>query len=389
MIDAFQAATSKDDVLDSDLEDLVSCLDDEDANQLDLKELKEKKENEIPRKSSCIRARCPRQKQTCQERQGQRERGWQRQRAQQCQRQGGGKGQRHQKNVAKRLAKDRPHLQKSHHLSQQQLSPPATGQDASNEYSPGFSEGVPYEAQEIFADIAPEDPEAPTGLPASSPNAASALAEASLPPAEENRHVAEQDAEPATEPPSTVGEQEAPGEPASSSGANPPLQDVGSDAVAPPSSKQVPHTKGVPRPKIYFTPVEVLSAMLPPGCKIVPNHNEHRLSTTWMGATDGVPIDLKGKFFQESFVNKEWTTALSEIHHRLLEKLSCVSEKLPLAGRQPQKPGEVPQDVINNLKPFIKKLPEKRSYYAKNAKSTWRKKAAVSSHVLALMLLEL
>jgi hypothetical protein len=280
-------------------------------------------------------------------------------------------------------------MQKSHHLSQQQLAPPATGQDASNEYSPGFSEGVPYEAQEIFADIAPEDPEAPTGLPASSPNAASALAEASLPPAEENRHVAEQDAEPATEPPSTVGEQEAPGEPASSSGANPPLQDVGSDAVAPPSSKQVPHTKGVPRPKIYFTPVEVLSAMLPPGCKIVPNHNEHRLSTTWMGATDGVPIDLKGKFFQESFVNKEWTTALSEIHHRLLEKLSCVSEKLPLAGRQPQKPGEVPQDVINNLKPFIKKLPEKRSYYAKNAKSTWRKKAAVSSHVLALMLLEL
>ena len=92
MIDAFQAATSKDDVLDSDLEDLVSCLDDEDANQLDLKELKEKKENEIPRKSSCIRARCPRQKQTCQERQGQRERGWQRQRAQQCQRQGGGRG---------------------------------------------------------------------------------------------------------------------------------------------------------------------------------------------------------------------------------------------------------------------------------------------------------
>ena len=108
--------------------------------------------------------------------------------------------------------------------------------------------------------------------------------------------------------------------------------------------------------------------MLPPGCKILLNHNEHRFTTTWVGTTDGVPLDLKGIFFSRSFVNKEWTTALSEIHHRLWEKWSFVSEKLPLeAGRQPQKPGEVPQNVINNLKPFIEKLPEKKSYYAKNA----------------------
>jgi hypothetical protein len=41
-LDAFQAADANV-MMDSDLEDLVSCLDEEDANQLDLKELKDKK----------------------------------------------------------------------------------------------------------------------------------------------------------------------------------------------------------------------------------------------------------------------------------------------------------------------------------------------------------
>ena len=39
-------SNSKEQTLDSDLEDVVSCLDEEDANTLDLKELKEKKEIE-------------------------------------------------------------------------------------------------------------------------------------------------------------------------------------------------------------------------------------------------------------------------------------------------------------------------------------------------------
>ena len=177
-------------------------------------------------------------------------------------------------------------------------APPATGGDAGNEYSPSLlSEGVPEfgapEAQQTFAfsasECPPGNPEASTGLPASSPNAASAPAEASLPPAEENSHVAEQDAEPATEQ----------GEPASSSSANPPLQDADSEEVVPTSSKQVPHTKGVPRTKVYSTPVEVLSAMLPPGCRIVLNHNDLRFTSTWVGETAGVPLDLRGKSFQD------------------------------------------------------------------------------------------
>ena len=44
---------SKEEPFDSDLEDVVSCLDEEDANTLDLKELKEKKrKKEVPEESS-------------------------------------------------------------------------------------------------------------------------------------------------------------------------------------------------------------------------------------------------------------------------------------------------------------------------------------------------
>ena len=266
-MDSFHAAASKEDVLDSDLEELVSCLDDEDANELDLKELKEKKRKKrYQTKSAASQQHVPDRSKPARRGRG-RGRG-----------KGAGKGRGRgiRKTIGKRLAKDRP--------AEPAGAPPATEPaDAGNEYSPspGFSEGVP---DNTFADIAPEDP-------ASLPNAASALAEASLPPADENMHVAEQ------------GEQ-APSEPASSSGANPPLQDPPSSGADPPlqhppSSKQVPHTKGVPRPKVYSTPVEVLSAMLPPGCKILLNHNEHRFTTTWVGTTDGVPLDLKGIFFQD------------------------------------------------------------------------------------------
>ena len=41
--DSMGAASKEDDYLDSDLEDIVSCLDEEDANALDLKEMKAKK----------------------------------------------------------------------------------------------------------------------------------------------------------------------------------------------------------------------------------------------------------------------------------------------------------------------------------------------------------
>lgn len=118
---------------------------------------------------------------------------------------------------------------------------------------------------------------------------------------------------------------------------------------------------------MYSTPIEVLEKMLPQGAKIVLSHDEHRFLTTWVGTSEGIPLDLKGKYFSRSFnANKPWKQALSECHHRLWEKWSFVAAKGPLpAGVAPQEPGKVPEDVLLNLEPFIQKLPEKKSYSSK------------------------
>ena len=103
---------------------------------------------------------------------------------------------------------------------------------------------------------------------------------------------------------------------------------------------------------------------------MVLSHTEHRFLTTWVGTSEGVPIDLKGKHFTRSFnANKPWKKALSECHQRLWEKWTFVAAKLPLpAGVAPQKPGEVPEDVLLNLEPFIQQLPEKKTSYSQSSK---------------------
>ena len=113
----------------------------------------------------------------------------------------------------------------------------------------------------------------------------------------------------------------------------------------------------VRRVKIYTTPQEVLCCMMPPGCRMVLNFNDHRFMTTWLGPEPKeMPLDLRGQHFSKRFTNKPWRLALAECHERIWTKWSYVKKALPLkGGMTPQEPGKVPEEVLTGLEPFLKK----------------------------------
>ena len=138
-------------------------------------------------------------------------------------------------------------------------------------------------------------------------------------------------------------------------------------AVEAPVGVPAPGTPGlgVKRPKVYSTPADDLAAMMPPGAKILFNHNDHRFSSTWVGPVpQNLPPELGGKHFSRSFgPNKSWKDALSEVHYRLWDKWSYCSKLLPLpAGTQRQEPGVVPTCVVNAMEHHISKLPPRKDY---------------------------
>ena len=101
--------------------------------------------------------------------------------------------------------------------------------------------------------------------------------------------------------------------------------------------------------------------MLPPGARMVLNHNDHRFMTSWVGIEKGMPEDLKGKHFSRKFTRKPWKDALAECHMRVWEKWSYVKKHLPLPiGMEPQEPGVVPNEVLEALEPFINNLPAEK-----------------------------
>ena len=118
---------------------------------------------------------------------------------------------------------------------------------------------------------------------------------------------------------------------------------------------------GLRRMKVYSTPQEAVQDMVPPGCKFVLNHGDHRFTTNWVGPTKKIPAELMNKSFSRSFVTKDWRDALAEVHMRMWLKWEFQKNELPLpAGTVPQEPGVVPDEVLEGLKPFIDKLPQVR-----------------------------
>ena len=89
----------------------------------------------------------------------------------------------------------------------------------------------------------------------------------------------------------------------------------------------------VRRVKIYTTPQEVLCCMMPPGCRMVLNFNDHRFMTTWLGPEPKeMPLDLRGQHFSKRFTNKPWRLALAECHEKDLDKMVLCEKGLAPEG---------------------------------------------------------
>ena len=326
---------SKEEPFDSDLEDVVSCLDEEDANTLDLKELKEKKRKKRYQKKAAD------------------------QRVPDRNRKGKGKGRgkgRGRGRGRKGRGKGKMAPAEAAGDGEESQHPCQAGPDSAQEATapsqlPSPAEKEEEEEEEKGPSLLqpPEEATAPSQLP----GAAEEGEGASLP------HPPQEAAA------STQQLPEEAASPVLSPSKNAESADVAEDAsqLPAPSGEPPPAepAHAVKRPKVYKTPQEVFVHMLPPGARMVLNHNDHRFMTSWVGIEKGMPEDLKGKHFSRKFTRKPWKDALAECHMRVWEKWSYVKKHLPLPiGMEPQEPGVVPNEVLEALEPFINNLPPEK-----------------------------
>ena len=349
---------SKEEPLDSDLEDVVSCLDEEDANNLDLKEPKEKKKKKRYQKKAADQQVPDRNRKGKGKGRGKgrgRGRG----------RKGRGKGKmapgdaKHQCQAGPDSAQEAAAPSQLPGAAEEGASLPHPPQEAtaSSQLAGAAEEGegasLPHPPQEASASSqlagAAEEgegaslPHPPQEASASSqlPGAAEEGEGASLlqPPeeatsssqllgaAEEGEgaplpHPPEE-ATSCSQPPGPAEEGEGaplphpPQEAAASTqqeAASPVLSpsngaeaaDVAEDASQLPAPSREPRAEPIKRPKIYKTPQEVFVQMLPPGARMVLNHNDHRFMTSWVGPERGMPEDLKGKHFSRRWISLDF-----------------------------------------------------------------------------------
>ena len=291
--DSMGAASEEDDYLDSDLEDIVSCLDEEDANALDLKEMKAKKRRKRLQGKAGDKMKVPDREQEPKKKGKGKGRGRGRGRNSE-QGRGKGRGRFGVRKGGKRTAEPASQAEKhpSGELAFLPHDPPEVEQHEVASLPPDPPEGEQHAADEP-ASLPPDPPEVeqhdapdePAALPPDPPEGEQHVADepASLPhgPPEGEQHVA--DDAPASLP-------------------------HGPPEVAPDEAASLPAgPSGVKRPKVYTTPAEDLAGMMPPGAKIVLSHNEHRFLTTWVGPTHGIPEEMKGKHFTRNFgPNRSW-----------------------------------------------------------------------------------
>ena len=373
---------SKEEPFDSDLEDVVSCLDEEDANTLDLKELKEKKRKKRYQKKAADQRVPDRNRKGKGKGRGKgrgRGRG----------RKGRGKGKMAPAEAAGDGEESQHPCQAGPDSAQEATAPsqlPSPAEKEEEETGPSLLQppeeatapsqlpGAAEEGEGASLPHPPEEATSPSQLPGAAeegegasiphpPQEATAFSQ--LPGAAEEGEGASLPHPPQEAAASTQQLPEEAASPVLSPSKNAESADVAEDAsqLPAPSGEPPPAepAHAVKRPKVYKTPQEVFVHMLPPGARMVLNHNDHRFMTSWVGIEKGMPEDLKGKHFSRKFTRKPWKDALAECHMRVWEKWSYVKKHLPLPiGMEPQEPGVVPNEVLEALEPFINNLPPEK-----------------------------
>ena len=113
-------------------------------------------------------------------------------------------------------------------------------------------------------------------------------------------------------------------------------------------------------PKVYQSP-QILTRC-EPNCrfKIGLDYNAHRFYVKCsLPLSDFLPPYDKQKSFSKSFASdrKTWRTCLELVHHHCWSKWELVEDRYPLApNKVKQKPGVVPEDVLNEIEQEVNNL---------------------------------
>ena len=132
--------------------------------------------------------------------------------------------------------------------------------------------------------------------------------------------------------------------------------------------KRIARRAPVPQaPRQFASPLDILILIAPyPHCVITMNSNDHRFVSKWRNELkfDFWIGELSRPTFSRSFSAESevsWKSALNAVHQRVWEKYDLVKPHLDIQ-MTPQKPGEVPQFVMDLLRPHISDLPARKEY---------------------------
>ena len=116
---------------------------------------------------------------------------------------------------------------------------------------------------------------------------------------------------------------------------------------------------------VHRNPEEVLSQLVPPGCHIGLDFNAWRFVSNWkeVDATTLVPPSSQ-KTMSASFQKmRPWEEALRQVHKHNWMKWELISDQYPLPlGQEAQSPGQVSEEIIGQMKPFIDGLAKAKAY---------------------------
>ena len=145
------------------------------------------------------------------------------------------------------------------------------------------------------------------------------------------------------------------------------------DAEAePPAPSQAPPAAGEPAParaEKRRSPEEILSMIEPPGCKFGVSYQDHRFTSFWKGDHPGLPAPYSQKRMSRTFVTqRNWREALVEVHEHNWKKWGMLRDEYPLTGEaREMRPGQIPDSILEQMKPTIDSLGKVVRYATKHA----------------------
>ena len=120
--------------------------------------------------------------------------------------------------------------------------------------------------------------------------------------------------------------------------------------------------------KVYKSPEEILSHITPPGCFIGLDFNAWRFQSSWKvkaGVIDALLPPYNKKTMSATFIKvRSWQEALQQVHSHTWEKYKLIKKDVPPmpTGQEEQRPGAIPQSILDALEPIISNMKEPKKY---------------------------